>query len=840
MAASPLVSDVADSPDVSYGPDNPQTQPIETQQQVLQISDEYKKLMVDTITQYRTQWAPERLMRIPMWMKNALMYRGQQVLGWDPGEGTYFDALAWWKKEGKQDGADTYLEKYINNITQMLGDSFIGTMSRGIPPTIIQPENAEILADVTTAKAAQEAISIIERMNQLHKMVRVENSLLYLYGVYFKYTRAVLDGEWAGWDNKDNFGTIQSVKPDRWHCFACGTDMPADQGKPSQCVNCGRAIGPEAFYPEEVTEQTVLKSTTQVPKAMVRWDVYGPLEFDSDPNAKRLEHTPIASLDLDVDVGALRATFPTMCEDIKEGAQIDTTPNASYEKLRRAEVTAQTANFSAESQNYNATYSRNWMQPTSYWKLGNREFAEWMEENFPRGCKVSLVGPKVVDIRAAALPKEWSDCKLRENVGQFPPSIADNVVPFNERFNDVMDLIDDWIERCAAGMTIYDKSKIDSREMAGRAMAPGVLNGITTKGMGVNQPLAESIMQFKFAIDPQIFTYPGLLMNFCELISGVVPQSFGGGSQENIETKGGQEQALDTALTKFNIYWEQLKEEHAIASQNAIECLQGLLKVGACGELWEVIQTNGSAFRNKYVDLERMRGRVKIYPDTDEGLPQSPAQIREVITELVKQAGEGNQIALEVLEMIPNQESFMAVLLPQGTVVPKAAQRAKTQQDINTLMENDYVLGLDLATGMKTQNLPVVPQWFEDFPTARDTMRLYMQENFDVARTNPGGWQRLGEFNQLCEQQEEGIATQEAQRKMRIQQAGAPPPAPPDPNVQAAQALLVKDATDEVGNLQQMSHLPPAATKGTISGQVTAAKTIVDAALKSVVASAKK
>jgi hypothetical protein len=826
-----MVSNAGDSPDISYSPDNPQEKPIEQQQAELQIPDEYKKLMVDTITMYRGQWAPERLMRIPEWTKNALMYRGQQVLGWDQGQNTYFDALAWWKKEGRADGADTYLERYINNITQMLGDSFIGTMSRGIPPTIVQPENAEILADVTTAKAAQEAISIIERMNRIHQLVRVENSLLYLYGVYFKYTRAVLDGEWAGWDDIDLFGTIQTTKPDRWHCFACGTDVPAASGRPKQCPTCGRAIGDEAFYESETSTQTVQTGTQKVPKAMVRWDVYGPLEFDSDPNAKRLEHSPICSLDLDVDVGSLRATFPTMAEDIEEGAQLSTTPNADYEKLRRAEITAQTANFSAESQNYNATYSRNWMQPASYWKLGNREFAEWMQTSFPRGCKVSIIGDKVVDVRAASLNKEWSDCRLRENVGQFPPSIADNVVPFNERFNDTMDLIDDWIERCAAGMTIYDKSKIDSREMAGRSMAPGILNGITTKGMGQQQPLAESIYQFKFDLAQQIFTYPSLLLNFCELISGVVPQSFGGGSQENIETKGGQEQALDTALTKFNIYWENEKEEHAVASQNAIECLQGLLKAGACGELWEVIQSNGAEFRNNYVNLDKMRGRIKVYPDTDEGLPQSPAQIREVMTKLVEEAGAGNQIALELMEVVSNQELFMGVLAPPGTVVPKAAQRSKTQQDINTLMEKPWILSIDPQSGQKILGLPVKPQKFEDFPTLRDTMRLYQQENFDYQKTNPAGWQRLEQFTDLAEQMEEQVATVEAQRQMRVKMAGMPPQPGPDPTVQAAQQLLFRDAADEVTNLQQMSHLPPAMTKGTISGQVSAAQGIVKSAL---------
>lgn len=843
MAIAPIVADAEDSLDIAYGPDNPQTETIEQQQQKLQIPDKYKQLMVETITAYRSQWAPERLQRVPLWMKNVLMYRGQQWLGWDPGQNTYFDALAWWRKEGKTDGADTYLEKYINNITQMLGDSFIGTMSRGIPPTIVQPENAEILADVTTAKAAQEAISIIERINRIHQLVRIENSLLYLYGVYFKYTRGVLDGEWAGWDEQDVFGMVPVTKPDRLHCFGCGTETPAAQfpaGRARSCPQCGMPLGEESWYEARTTQEISIVGTKKVPKAMVRWDVYGPLEVDAKPDCRSLADSPILSLDLDVDVGPLRATFPVEAEQIKEGAQLATTPNAAYEKYRRAEISAETDNFSAESQSYNATYSRNWMQPTSYWKLGNREFAEWMKANFPQGCKVSIIGEKVFDVRAASLAKEWSCCLLRENVGLYPPSIADNVVPFNERFNDTMDMIDDWIERCACGMTLYDKSKIDSREIEGKVMGPGVMNGIATKGMGTDKPIAEAVMQFRFAIDPQIFTYPSLLLNFCQLISGVVPQTFGGGTQEEIETAKGQAQALDTALTKYNIYWENEKEEHAVASQNAIECLQVLLKAGAVGQLWDVIESNGSEFRNNYVNLDKMNGRIKVYPDTDEGLPQSPAQIRETITELVKQASEGSQVALNILDVIPNQEAFMSVLAPPGTVVPRAAQRSKTQQDINTLMERDWIKSVDPASGQIIQTLPVLPEWYEDFPTARDTLRLYCQENPDFARSNPAGWARLKQFNSLVEETEMGIAIQEAQRKLKVEAAGQPPKQGPDPLMQQAQQLLIQDAADEVNNLHDMSHLPPAATKGSITGQVSAAGKIVDAGLKAVLASAKK
>ncbi|MGA8727381.1 MAG: hypothetical protein WB608_01415 [Terracidiphilus sp.] len=823
-----------DQADLAHGPDNPQTETTTQQEQQLQIPAGYKDKMVETITTYRTGWAPDRLLRIPEWMRNILMFRGRQALAWDPGSNNYIDLVSYYRQEGKdQEGESDYLEQYGNNITQMLETGFVGTMSRGVPPTLVRPENAEILADVTTAKAAQEAISIIERMNSIRDMVQIENNTLYLGGVYFKYTRAVLDGDWAGWDEEDVFGTVTVQKPDRYHCFGCGQDTPAARMPPSHaCSTCKKPLRPESFYPAEQSDEISLVGQKKVPRAMVKWSVHGPMEIDVDPMANSLAETPILSFDQEVDIGALRRIYPAMFAQITEGLEVGTTPNASYEKLRRNEIYSMGRGYTSDSTNQKPTYSRNWMSPDSYGRLGDKAFAGWMDENFPEGCKVDLVGTVVVDVRAANLTKEWTACLLHKNVGMYPPAIADNVVTFNIRLNDTMDQIHDWIDRCASGMTVYDASKIDRREMAGRAMLPGVFNGIQTKGAGLDKPLGDSIMQFKFELDPEIFSYPNMLIQMCELISGVTPQTFGGGGQEGIETKGGQEQALNTAETRLNIFWGNLKQEHAAASQNALECLQKLMKAGAVGELWDVIQANGSEFRNNYVNWNKMQGHIKVYPDIDQGLPQSPEQIRATLSNLVQMANKGNPIALAIMDIVPNQEAALAVLGTPEMVIPHAAQRSRTLQAINTLMENDYVGVADPQSGQVVNQLPIMPdKRVEDFGVLRDTMRLFWQENGDFAKSNPGGWQRTQEYYDMAIEMETNVAAEEAQRALKVKAAGVPPPAPPNPMEQAAQAMILKDGAEAVTRLQQLSEMPPQPPGVNITPQVTASYDIVKAAL---------
>lgn len=823
-------------PHFAHTPQNPQRDSVEDQREKLKIPEEFQNELKTLITTYRTGWAPDRLLRIPLWIRNLLMFRGSQCLGYDVGNNTYFDAWAWYRQNGQvQDGEDNYLDKYSNNITQMLEAGFVGAMSRSLPPTIVKPQNAEVLADITTAKAASEAMSIIERMNDLDSMVLSENNLLYLYAVYFKYTRPVLDGDWAGWDYEDEFGEITVNQPDRYHCYKCGKDTPSDalgKDQSHDCPGCGSPMGDEAFYPGQDSQQISLTGQKRVPRAMVKWSVHGPLEIDVDPSAKTLQDTPLLSFDQEVDVGALRTSFPDSFESIMEGAQVGTTPNASYEKLQRDRVYSMGWGFTDDTSNQKPTFSQNWIQPFAYARTGNKEFADYMNRVCPDGVKMTLVGDLVVDMRKANLTKEWTACTLRENVGMYPESIADNVVPFNIRLNDTLDIIDDWIQRCAAGMTLYDASKIDGREIMGKVMSSGILNPINTKGKMADKPLSDAIFQFEFELDPQIFSYPTMLMNLAQMISGVTPDIGGVGTTDESHTNGGQQQMLSVARTKLGIFWRNLKKEHAEAAQNALDCLQRLMRAGAIGEIYDVIQTNGSAFRNNYVDWNKMQGHIKVYPEVDQGLPQSEDEIRQSLMQIVKMATDNNPIAMAFVDDPTNQRLIISTLAPEGSVAPNQAQEDRTLQAINTLMENDYLITTDPQTGQVMQRLPVMPDaHVDDFGLVRTIIRHFLQENSDYEKSNPGGWERVEKYLDMSIEMEvqEGMA--EAQRGMKVKMAGMPPPPPKDPLQQAAAQEAIKDGARAVTDLISIAEGPDPAQGVNITPKVTAAAKVAQIAI---------
>lgn len=829
---------LAEGMKVETTPSNPQLMTGEQQTEMQGLNDgEKAKLVEEIILPYRTQWSADRLLRMPYWLKNTEFDKGRQILSWDQATGTWFDSIAWYRQNGGDDEDCTYLEKYINNITQMLRKSYVAAVARGIPPVIVRPENAKNLSDSTTAKAAQELISIIERMNRSKAMVRSEAMKLYLYGVYFKWTRFVMDGTWAGTRPVPIMGEKTVVMPGHMHCKGCGVDTVEDQAGPN--CECGRDYTDADFYPSEPVVIPSVIGTGEQDRGMVKWSVFSPLNVDTDPTATNITHVPLLALDYETDVAELRATFPEDMDKITEGLESSTDPNNSYSRLVRTRVYTQSQGQAASTGDIFAqrvTFTQVWIQPRTFYKCQDKAFVAKMRQMYPKGCKVSMCGPTVLAIVKASLPKEWSCCRLDEEYGMYPPAIADNVVPFNERFNNSSNIIDDWFERCSTGMVFADPNKVDMTQMDGKSMVGGGITPLPSKGQGMEKPLAESIWQFQFRFEPSVFNYQDRLINFCQLLSGVPPQVFGAGTTEGVETAKGQKQMLDQALGKLGVDWSLIKEEHAIAAQNAVECAQQNKKL--MGEVWNVIGENGSEFRNNYVHLDELNGNVRVYEQVDDGLPMSPEQEREWWQNMMDNA-EKNPIAQAFMDEPTNQETAAARTGVRDAVVPGAAQRAKTLQDIYTLLSSAPTPQVDPATGAQKigddgepmWSPSIAPdKWMEDYPKLKKTMYAYAAENSDVKKTNPKGWLNFISYFQLACEYEVEVESYKAGNALKIHQAGAPKPPQADPNMQAAKADLLATAKGEVDRLHELSLLPPLGQNGSISGQVSAGGKILDLA----------
>jgi hypothetical protein len=253
--------------------------------------------------------------------------------------------------------------------------------------------------------------------------------------------------------------------------------------------------------------------------------------------------------------------------------------------------------------------------------------------------------------------------------------------------------------------------------------------------------LADALYQFQFQMHDEAFSYLEKLAYNAQMFAGIPPQVYGGSGDPSIETFGGQQQQLNSALGKLNIYWENLKEEHAQADELAVQCAKDNLTA----DMRQVILERGSEFRNDYIRMDDLQGSIHAYADTDQGLPVTASELRQRWMDLMT-AATNNPLAQAIFDDPTNQEQAASALGVPNMVVPGAAMRSKVLQIIDKLLQAEAVPVVDPVSGLPTGQVrpTILPdKLIDDFTVLKQVVRQYCQENSDLPDNNPAGWQNL-------------------------------------------------------------------------------------------------
>jgi hypothetical protein len=806
------------------------------------VTEEDKNLLVETIANLRSGWMQDRMERIRVWMLSVMMEKGIQWVGWDQTSNCWFDALAELRNNGLvEDGESVELERWMNNITLMFKQVFVGNLIRAIPHSVVRPQNAEKPKDSQTAKAAQDLVEILDRKNHVRKMLRTIYEYLYTFGCYFRYTRPVLDGVENGYDEETIFTDMMIQMPARMKCMNCGLETPMDQvqsqaagpGQMMPCPGCQTPMGAESYYAEgEGNRMGVQASgTRRIPRASVKQSIHSPLEIDVDPNCKDWWQSSTLSYDREIAFGEALKLFPAFRDKIKPGAAVETTPNAAWERLMRTQEKSVTSGYASDLAQSRPTYSENWLNPSAYWHLQKFDFAGRMDQKFPEGVRVSMLGGTVVDIRPAVMRKEWSSSRLYETYGPYCPSIAERVVPFNQRFNAAMQMLDDWMQRSSTGLNIMDAARLDKQKVDKRPLLPGHVFEVPMRINGESRPLSETFAHYDLPLSERSWSYPEMLLTFCQLIAGLPPQTAGVGTQAGVDTASGQAQQLGQATGAMHPYWENVKDECAQAARNEIECAKKLMQCGAMQQVIGVEEARGAGWRNKMVDFNQMQGEIEVFSDEDQGLPTTPDELRQTIQMMFQELSKNNPAAAEWFAVPANQDMVLSTMLP-GSASPVADQITKTEIDIQILVSKPStpIMNPDGSQGTK---LPVEPDKnFEDYETAKKCVSRYALKECDLRFSDPQAWDRLNAYYDMLEDLDAQVAAERAQRQVKVNAAGQPPAPPPDPGTQSLLQEVQSLGTQMLARLGQLAMLDPMATKGTANAQVSAANDVATQALK--------
>jgi hypothetical protein len=467
----------------------------------------------------------------------------------------------------------------------------------------------------------------------------------------------------------------------------------------------------------------------------------------------------------------VRAAYPAMYAQIAPTAGVDSSTDGDMAQVGRAQQTTPGSNVRAIRTEGVIPYSRCWIDVQAFNELDDQELAKELQKRYPVGCKLVLCGEETfLDCVPEAKEDHWTWCGTIKGLGAYPFAAGKVVLDVQERVTKAVNKIEAYMDRIAFGMGIFDADYIDGNALQNKIATPGNLTGVsrTDEETGQHIPLPDLFYHAAFQPDPEIYKYPDTLTTRAQFLCGVMPQVFGG-SDKNVQTAEGQEQALNTALGRLKQYIDQMRGEDADAAQLSVQCsvenMDEEIKIVEEGE------TPGSWKTIRMLKAE-LSGDFFTYPESDEGFPATYSEIQQRLMQLLAQ----NQKMPIVAQMLadPKIQRVMAqYLLPPQIKLPLDAQLSKIEKVIHRLSQD--------SNGPVTQpnpggpNLPpiVVPSItpepnVDDPAVCQSEAKQWLLANFEQAETNPKGYGNVLAYltvsAQLAKQQQAAAAlTMQAQ-----------------------------------------------------------------------------
>lgn len=756
-------------------PDHPQKGDADQQADAIGIDIKVRDALKQVRQIFKEQYAPKRR----LYVRRAL--RAFEVLKNNPyilfnDNSADFDTLSA-IMTGATTQNDVNMYAYNDNVYQMLGLAFIAALSPDVPKCRFQPVDAEDEEDILVAQKASTIQADNERRNGIKALQKLELLYLWCTGSYFGYTRNIVDKNRAGVTRQPVTEMVNTmVVPNRYVCQNCSGVLPEDQTSPfavrQTCPDCKQPFSEEDYY--EGYSMPVPQKTGEVetPNSMTAMDIYNGLNIDADPDAQELYLSAILDLEGEMNVAAVRAAYPGMYVQIQQNDTGDDSTSEDTAKRARQMVTSPAGQNTVTSGANQGTYSRCWIQPWAFAVLEDQEMAQTLTTKFPDGVKLVTYGDTFLQAVPERMMEHWTWCPTIKGLGLYPFGVGDAALDIQVRINDCANTVHAYMDRLAFGTIFFDADVIDWNKITSKPLNPG--NGTPVNRQtdeGTDKSLQDLVYQPEFHIDSKIFEYGPQLVQLAQVIAGVQPQSFGG-SDPNVKTMGGQEQALKTALGRMKLFWDQIREEHASRAECSVRCtinnMDDRLKV-----------TVGSDVDSDYEQVTLLKneltGDFLAYAESDEGFPSSYQEIQGRIMELMGMVAK-NPFLGSVLADPDTQKVVARYLLPDGIKLPGDRERSRLKIMVKQLAKGQAVQGPPGPDGkpVLTPSIPLNDK-FDEPDMALTIFKGWLQENWQQEETNPNGFANvLAALTQASFLNAKAAATQ-AVMQQHVE-AGAPPP----------------------------------------------------------------
>lgn len=766
-AASPLAAMQGAQPQAPPSDptgENPQQQSGEQAAAEQGIPVELQSALIEIRRTFKQRYQPKRMIFVRECMRAFEALRGNTyALLNDRNAG--LDTINELMQGVLDGGDDPALHDHNENVYQMFALSFIAALMVNLGKVRYKPADADDEEDLEIAKKASTIHAYNEEKNDEEALNQLKLLYMWCTGSFFRYVRHVVDSDRAGFNYEPDI-KVQNVQisPDRYVCSNCGATTPEDNIQPfaqPNCPGCGQPLQQKDWFQAESMDLPVKVGEIESANGMTAFDIVNGLMVDANPDVE-LKDTEILDYQVECSAAKLRAAFPGMYSQISPSQGADESSDGDAARIARNLQTTPGSNAKPLTTEGLVTYSRTWITPEAFNELEDESLAKQLVKKFPKGCKLSLCGAETfLDAVEEKLLDHWTWCGTIKGLGLYPFSVGKVVMDIQERLTDVVNIEHAYLARLAFGTIMYDADFIDGNALASRVLTPGNLTPVsrTDEETGQSKSLSDLMYQPEFHIDSKIFDQSERLTARAQLLAGIMPQIFGG-SDPNIQTKGGQEQALNTALGRLKQFVNQMRGEAARCARISVKCsidnMDEEMKIVEQGDMQDSYQTV------RLLKAE-LNGDFFTSPETAEGFPATYEQIQQRVMTLLT-----SKTPVEALTTIlsdpDNAATVARYVLPDEMTLPGDEQRAKVKKVLNRLAQSKPIEGPpDQQTGAPVALPSILPEPGVDDPTVCSALaKKWLLKNFDQESTNPGGYNNILAYLKVCSQMAQVQAAKQA------------------------------------------------------------------------------
>jgi hypothetical protein len=412
-------------------------------------------------------------------------------------------------------------------------------------------------------------------------------------------------------------------------------------------------------------------------KGQLRITVHGVLESKVPIYARKMERWGYCVLSEEVDLWEAKDQYPDFADDIK-GEQDN--GEQAYERYARLGILANRkgANGSSDALKNLTTEHHAWVRPSRYRKAPEAVRAE-LTSLYPDGVHVTMISGKAVECipqsMEQALKVEWP----APGQGANRPSLLHDLVPIQQAFNDALNMLREHFDFSIPATWVTDT--VDSEALSEQRSAPGVIHQITVpNGASIN----DLVMQEEVAQLPtELVNNIDRLLALAQFITGDLPSLSGEGDPHS-ETAQGQKMLSDQAKGQLSPAWGGVQWLFAGTYELAI------IEAAKLVQDRPMIAVKGSAGQEQFNPAAILDGTWGCYPNQDSSFPETQADQRASLQNVLTQLGQGEQGQAIVfhpanLKLVKQYSGL------ENLYIPQADARDKQLREIEQMLKEPPV-----------------------------------------------------------------------------------------------------------------------------------------------------